>query len=146
MAGLIANKSIRIILFIGSFFILLSTTVDMNNLFNYADQTIPTYIKKDNMSSSNKITDEGATLGRVLFYDKKLSTNNSVACSSCHKQQYAFSDRVELCEGVNGQTLRHPMRIVNIRFAEDSTFRWDKSASSLTNQMLMPIKDFIEMG
>jgi len=46
------------------------SSVDLNNLANYANQTIPSYITKDN-SALNPISDKGATLGRVLFYDKK---------------------------------------------------------------------------
>ena len=46
-------------------------TIDMDNLPNYANQAIPNYINKDN-TGSNRITDEGATLGRVLFYDKNM--------------------------------------------------------------------------
>ncbi len=44
--------------------------------------------------SNNKteITPWGATLGRVLFYDKKLSLNNTVSCASCHHQEKAFAD------------------------------------------------------
>ncbi len=51
-------------------------------LFNYSDQDIPDYITQDNMPASNRITDEGATLGRVLFYNKNLSVDNSVACAN----------------------------------------------------------------
>ena len=52
------------------------TNIDLDNLANYANQSIPGYITKDN-SAGNFITDKGATLGRVLFYDKKLSSNNN---------------------------------------------------------------------
>jgi len=53
--------------------------IDLDNLAKYANQTIPAYITKDN-TSGNPITDKGATLGRVLFYDKNLSVNNTVSC------------------------------------------------------------------
>jgi cytochrome c peroxidase len=46
-----------------------SSKIDLNNLSNYANQIIPPYITKDN-TATNTITDKGATLGRVLFYDK----------------------------------------------------------------------------
>lgn len=55
------------------------------------------------------------TLGRVLFYDTRLSTNNSVSCSSCHKQQLAFADRVNFSLGFeNRLTSRNSMPIQNI--------------------------------
>lgn len=47
------------------------TNIDLNNLENYANQTIPSYVLTDN-TDGNPITDKEATLGRVLFYDKNL--------------------------------------------------------------------------
>ena len=44
-----------------------------------------------------------ATLGRVLFYDTKLSRNNSVSCASCHKQELAFSDDLAFSKGFDEQ-------------------------------------------
>ena len=53
----------------------------------------------ENTPSYNPITDDGATLGRVLFYDKRLSLNERVSCASCHKQRYAFADRRSTSSG-----------------------------------------------
>ena len=68
-------------------------------LLNYANIELPSYFtasefpaqfqfesltEYDNTPSDNPITDAGATLGRVLFYDRKLSANGTVACASCH--------------------------------------------------------------
>lgn len=120
-------------------------TLDLKNLFNYSDQTIPDYITQDN-SEGNDITDETATLGRVLFYDKKLSSDNTIACASCHEQKYAFGDTSWLSTGVNGTTTRHSMRLVNSRFSEEKRFFWDERADNLEMQTTMPIRDHIEMG
>ena len=54
------------------------TSINLESLDNYANQTIPPYIIKNNAQGSS-ITDAGATLGRVLFYDKKLSSNNTIS-------------------------------------------------------------------
>jgi cytochrome c peroxidase len=121
------------------------SSVDLNNLANYANQTVPAYITKDN-SLLNPITDKGATLGRVLFYDKKMSSNNTVSCSSCHKQAVAFGDNSVASTGVNGTTGRHSMRLINTRFATESKFFWDERAATLEIQTTMPIKDHVEMG
>ena len=59
-------------------FLFLNATIDLDNLFNYQDQFIPNYITKDN-SAANPMDDKLATLGRVLFYDKTLSSNNTIA-------------------------------------------------------------------
>ena len=121
------------------------SSVDLNNLANYANQTIPGYITKDN-STLNLISDKGATLGRILFYDKKMSVNNSISCSSCHKQEVAFGDNNVASTGVNGTTGRHSMRLINTRFAAESKFFWDERALTLEIQTTMPIKDHGEMG
>lgn len=121
-------------------------SIDLNNLENYAGQTRPAYITKDN-SGTNPITDKGATLGRVLFYDKNLSVGNKVSCASCHKQEFAFSDSASgASKGVNGFTGRHSMRLVNERFSAETKFFWDERAASLEVQTTTPVKDHAEMG
>ncbi|MBP6180985.1 cytochrome c peroxidase [Flavobacterium sp.] len=119
--------------------------IDLNNLSNYANQTIPAYITKDN-TNGNSITDKGATLGRVLFYDKKLSSNNTISCSSCHIQANAFGDITVASDGINGTTTRHSMRLVNTRFANENKFFWDERVASLELQTTQPIQNHIEMG
>ena len=119
--------------------------IDSDNLFDYEGLTTPTYINKDN-TGSNDITNEGATLGRVLFYDVKLSIDNSVACASCHQQSFAFSDGMQASGGVNGSTGRHSMRLVNSRFADEENFFWDERALTLEAQTTQPIQDHTEMG
>lgn len=101
------------------------------------------------------------TLGRVLFYDRKLSLNNSVACASCHKQNLAFADNVQFSEGFeNKLTLRNSMPIQNIisGFGSDSliidpmpgflpTFLfWDGRERDLKSMVMKPIINHIEMG
>ncbi len=119
--------------------------IDANNLFDYAGLPIPDYINRDN-TGNNTITNAGATLGRVLFYDKKLSANDKVACASCHKQELAFGDDLIASEGVNGTTGRHSMRLVNARFSDEERFFWDERANTLEEQASQPIQDHIEMG
>jgi cytochrome c peroxidase len=121
------------------------TSINLESLDNYANQTIPPYIIKNNAQGSS-ITDAGATLGRVLFYDKKLSSNNTISCSSCHIQSKAFSDGAVASQGVNGTTGRHSMRLINIRFANERKMFWDERAINLETQTTMPIKDHGEMG
>lgn len=122
------------------------TRIDPNNLLNYANQGKPPYIIKDN-SAGNAITDAKATLGRVLFYDKNLSIDNSVSCGSCHKQEFAFSDTALLSAGVEGGvTGRHSMRLINTRFANEVRFFWDERAPTLEAQTTRPVQDHAEMG
>ncbi|MEM0955445.1 MAG: cytochrome-c peroxidase [Pseudomonadota bacterium] len=119
--------------------------LDLDNLPIYANQEIPSYIQEDN-TGNNQITDEGATLGRVLFYDRQLSVNNTIACASCHQQDTAFSDPAVVSAGVNGQTGRHSMRLINARFAAERRMFWDERANSVEDQSTQPIQDHVEMG
>ncbi len=122
------------------------TKIDPSNLPNYASQTIPNYIRKDN-TGANPITNEKAILGRVLFYDKSLSIDNTVACASCHQQAFGFSDPTLASQGVQGGlTTRHSMRLINTRFAIESKFFWDERAATLEAQVTTPIQDHAEMG
>lgn len=124
----------------------LAAVIDLDHLDNYASQPRPAYITRDN-SAANPITDAGATLGRVLFYDKQLSLNRSVACASCHQQRFAFGDTARQSRGLaGGRTGRHSMRLVNSRFAAETRFFWDERAASLEQQTTQPIRDHLEMG
>lgn len=125
--------------------ILVSSSLDLSTLFNYENQQTPLFIQKDN-TNSNPISDDGATLGRVLFYDKLLSSNNQIACASCHKQEIAFGDDEIQSEGVNGLTGRHSMRLINSRYSNEEKFFWDERANTLEEQSTMPIQDHAEMG
>lgn len=120
--------------------------IDMDNLANYAAQTVPTYIAAS-ITGGNPITDEGATLGRVLFYDPALSIDDTVSCSSCHVQSHGFSDPRIVSEGVEGgETGRHSMRLINTAFSDEQNFFWDERAPSLEAQTTQPIQDENEHG
>lgn len=140
------NKFPFYVALFGIGFILLSATIDLDNLFNYANQDVPDYINKDN-TNGNPIDDKIATLGRVLFYDKQLSNNMTIACASCHIQENAFSDAAVQSTGLNGGlTGRHSMRLINARFADEVRFFWDERALTLEDQTTQPIQDHVEMG
>ena len=103
------NRVFKIVLLLFFGILFSSATIFLDELFNYANQDIPDYIVKDN-TTDNPIDDKTATLGRVLFYDKNLSSNQSVACASCHIQSHAFGDPNVQSIGVNGLTGRHSVR------------------------------------
>lgn len=120
--------------------------------FNYSEVAFPStfnsYVMSfDNTPVDNHITNDGATLGRVLFYDKKLSANETIACASCHKQELGFSDNSPQSEGFEGgHTKRNSMGFANARFYRGVKFFWDHRAATLEDQVLMPIQDPVEMG
>ncbi|NOX31936.1 MAG: cytochrome-c peroxidase [Actinobacteria bacterium] len=103
-------------------------------------------IDNDNTPADNPVTDAGATLGRVLFYDRQLSANQTTSCASCHLQAAGFSDPEIRSIGLSGgRTSRHSMSLVNARFFEPGTFFWDTRAPTLEDQVLEPIVDPLEM-
>jgi cytochrome c peroxidase len=100
-----------------------------------------------NLRTDNPMTVEGVDLGRRLFYDKKLSGNNTQSCSSCHMQEYAFSNgpAFSTSKGSGGIfTPRNAPAIFNSLWARE--FMWDGGQPGLEEQTLGPITNPIEMN
>lgn len=126
--------------------------------FAYADGAAPgadrfppstegTVAFSDNTPADNRITNAGATLGRVLFYDTRLSANDRVSCASCHRQEFGFGDTARFSAGIGGRpTPRRAMGLANARFNAFGKFFWDQRAPSLESQVLVPIADTNEMA
>ncbi len=122
-------------------------------LFNYAQPTlppsfnVPPIVQQDNTPANNPVTDAGGTLGRVLFYDKRLSFNKTISCSSCHQQSHGFSDPRKFSPGFEGGlTARNSMGLSNARYYQRGHFFWDERAATLEDQVLQPIQNAVEMG
>jgi cytochrome c peroxidase len=126
-------------------------SIDLTNLPNYTPaypaHYSPGVLNTDNTPAGNPVTDIGATLGRVLFYDKQLSVNGTVSCASCHSQAAGFSDtRVKSVGFEGGLTDVHSMRLTNTRFYAGTSMFWDKRAANLEAQSTQPIQNPVEMG
>ena len=98
-------------------------------------------------------SDHKATLGRVLFYDTKLSINESISCASCHKQNLGFADDLALSEGFDGElTTRNSLPLGNTIGFENAygggraLFGWDESNEDIAAQSKAAILSTIEMG
>ncbi|MFK7767102.1 MAG: cytochrome-c peroxidase [Mariniblastus sp.] len=101
----------------------------------------------ENTPANNPITNAGATLGRVLFYDVRLSHNDTISCASCHQQELGFSDARKFSVGADGRTThRHSMGLSNAKFYQNGKFRWDQTADTLEEQNLLPIEHPDEMN
>ena len=104
-------------------------------------------LRWDNSPGDNPVTDAGATLGRVLFYDVRLSRNETVSCASCHRQEHGFSDPRPLSVGFAGEpTDRNSMALAFARYDRNRRFFWDGRARTLEDLALEPIQDPVEMG
>ncbi len=108
---------------------------------------VPAVAQQDNTPADNPVTDAGATLGKVLFYDKRLSDNQTVSCGSCHRQESGFSDPRRFSIGLaGGLTDRNSMGLTNARWYQRRAFFWDERAATLEVQVLQPIQNTVEMG
>lgn len=121
--------------------------------YDYAGIVLPEHLgvpanrSADNTPADNPITNAGATLGRVLFYDTRLSQGEAVACASCHRQAHGFADTTAFSLGFDGApTARNAMSLAFARFYLNGRFFWDERAGTLEEQVLMPIEDPVEMG
>jgi cytochrome c peroxidase len=93
----------------------------------------------------NPFTEEKVALGRRLFFDKRLSADNSLACSDCHQPQRAFSDGRRVAVGVKKQSGdRNTPAIINRTYGR--SFFWDGRIRSLEEQVLQPIQNPKEMA
>jgi len=127
--------------------------LNLTELANYAAPTLPAYYDAqvqatDNTPPSNPVTNAGATLGRVIFNDVRISYNNTIACASCHVQANGFTTLAQYSTGFTGQlfTTAHAMRLGNVRYYRPGTMFWDKSAVSVEAQAVDPVQDSGEMG
>ena len=117
----------------------------INGTLNVNTSNLEQFSSFGRINDNPIVTNNGATLGRVLFYDKHLSLNNSVSCGSCHHQSRAFADPIALSKGFEGrETTRNSMAIINPGL--NNSLFWDSRASSVRNMSLEPVKNHIEMG
>ena len=98
------------------------------------------------LPGDNLLTEQGVKLGRMLFYETRLSGDNSLACASCHKQENAFTDTNRFSTGIDGlEGHRQAMSAVNMLWNTNGYF-WDGRAQKLRDQSIIPIQDDLEMN
>lgn len=94
---------------------------------------------------SNPMTPGKIELGRLLFFDTRLSADDSIACATCHSPAKGFSDNLRVSSGIQGrQGTRNAPTIIN-RVSKAQQF-WDGRAASLEEQAKGPIINPLEMG
>lgn len=101
--------------------------------------------KPDYHFDRNSITKAGVELGKTLFYDALLSSDNTISCGSCHQQSAGFTQHGHvLSHGVNDRlSKRNAMPLFNLAWA--NSFGWDGSISDLDSFAVMPITNPVEM-
>lgn len=106
---------------------------------------IPSNLPPMMIPPDNPMTVEGVALGRYLFYEERLSGDNTMSCSSCHSPAYAFTDSAgAVSTGIDGIAgTRSSMALINLGYGQ--RFFWDGRAATLEDQILMPVPNPIEM-
>jgi cytochrome c peroxidase len=139
---------------VGALSFLFALTVGLS-AWTYYEDPIPTgsfqliypanFGNRINVPADNPTTKQGVYLGRLLFYETALSANNKLSCSSCHRQEKAFTDGKALSEGVDHVlSTRNSMSLVNLLWTRK--FFWDGRAASLEDQAATPLSNPHEMG
>lgn len=141
-------------LILGLFIFISCNNSESNEEVSYdLNYTVEDFFESDIKLSSSRIRnftmddrhDEKASLGKLLFYERRLSLNNTVSCGSCHRQQLGFSDDERFSTGLFGrQTTRNAMSLANNAY-QISHF-WQGFDGGLGDHVLNPISNHIEMG
>jgi len=106
---------------------------------------IPPFFPQMDIPEDNPMTVEGVELGRHLFWDTRLSGDNTQSCASCHLPENAFSDPEQFSIGITGAVgNRQAMACQNLGWAQN--FFWDGRAPSLEDQVVEPVENPIEMN
>jgi len=95
--------------------------------------------------ADNVPNEDKKNLGKILFFDPRLSLSNQIACASCHEPQLGWGDGKRVANGHDRQTgTRNAMTLLNVAFY-DKLF-WDGRANSLEHQARFPVQDHVEMN
>jgi len=100
---------------------------------------LPTGFPTPRVPEGDPMTEEKVALGRHLFYDERLSGNETMSCASCHQQALAFTDGMPLAVGSTGDVLpRSSMSLANVAYQPVLT--WGNiTQTALTTQMHVPL-------
>jgi cytochrome c peroxidase len=106
--------------------------------------TISKFFPRPDLPRDNPLTVEGVSLGSELFFDRRLSADNSESCATCHQPRTGFSEHRRFSAGIGGEIgTRNSMPLKNLAWKKE--FFWDGRAASLREQVLQPIQNPIEM-
>ena len=141
----------------------MTTVADTPNLpatpFEYSDIPFPDHIFNDNDTIIGYraggrldslvfdfIDDDIATLGRVLFYDEKLSALEDISCGTCHIQELSFTESKRFSEGISAPTKRNSMHLNDLSWSNADGFSWVMKEDELSSMILLPLTDENEIG
>src|SRR5260370_1798030 len=105
----------------------------------------PVEMTREKIPADNPQTPEKISLGQKLFFDRRLSADGTVSCSTCHDPALAFTDRKPTSVGIKGRVgQRNAPTILNALY--NKTQFWDGRVNTLEEQAALPIVNAVEMG
>lgn len=130
-----------------------ATTSDIKTIpaFNLAKEApfvkVPLGLDYENLNipADNPLTPEKVELGKMLYFDPRLSADGSVSCASCHNPKMGWTDNAPVSTGIKGQKggVSSPT-VVNATYM--GLQFWDGRAATLEEQALGPLVNPVEMG
>jgi len=110
-----------------------------------AEGGLPPEILPPMVPEDNPTTPEKVALGKKLYFDKRLSADNTISCASCHDPKMGFADGKALAEGIEKKKgNRNSPTTLNSAFFELQF--WDGRAKTLEEQAKGPLINPVEMG
>src|SRR5437870_11361005 len=106
---------------------------------------VPVEMTREKIPADNPQAPEKISLGQKLFFDRRLSADGTVSCSTCHDPALAFTDRRPTSFGVKGRVgQRNAPTVLNALY--NKTQFWDGRVNTLEEQAALPIVNAVEMG
>jgi cytochrome c peroxidase len=135
---------VTLLIFTG-FFPLLPSVAFAQSLDEPYELNLPPYVLEPEIPEDNPLTKGKVELGRKLYFDKRLSADDTVSCSTCHDPEKGFADGEIVTIGIKGQKgVRNSPSTLNAAFY-DTQF-WDGRVSTLEEQAKLPLINPLEMG
>jgi cytochrome c peroxidase len=106
---------------------------------------VPVALTRGVIPADNPQTSEKISLGQRLFFDRRLSADGTVSCSTCHDPALAFTDRKPTSVGIKGRVgQRNAPTVLNALYNKMQF--WDGRVNTLEEQAALPIVNSVEMG
>src|SRR5262245_10934719 len=106
---------------------------------------VPKGLEDPPLPDDNPLTADKIELGRMLYFDKRLSSDGTVACATCHDAAKGWAENTPVSTGIKGQKGgRNAPTVVNSAYGYFQF--WDGRAKTLEDQALGPVQNPIEMG
>ncbi len=119
--------------------LLAGCTVDTEPSLVQVDLELPAHFPSPSAPQDNPLTAEAIELGRHLFYDTRLSVNETISCSSCHKQEFAFADDRSTSPGATGdEGLLNAPSLANVIYASPLTWAHGR-ITTIEEQLIGPM-------